>query len=342
MKTIYFSLFLLVSLQVAFSQPPTLTYETHALLPGANNPMTYCEYLNPGAAGDNITWNFSELKEISPFVGSIKQNNLFKSGTTNANVELEEFGTTFLFSISKSNMKQVGYVSQDKRTKVYYEPAFERMRFPFNYEDNYSTTFGGEYTFDDNKIGDISGNATIEADAWGTLILPNNKTYTQTIRIKTAKSYTTTYPNSASNKVEITTYRWYNQGHRYPLLVLTEYKTYSGENVSTNYQAAYNSNVSLKSAEDKSFTLDENVSVFPNPTGRDLTVQLYSPKDATAQIVIYDLTGKKLIVKNNLEISTGINAVILTKDIENLKPASYVVQVNFDNQTITREVSITD
>jgi hypothetical protein len=339
MKNIYFSLILLVNMLVAFSQSPKLTYETHALLSGVNNPMTLCEYANPGSAGDNITWDFTNLKIATNFVGNLNST-FFKSTNMSANTDLEEFGTHFYFNVCEENMKQVGYASQDNKTIVTYTEPFKRMIFPFEYGTNYSTTFGGDYSYEGKKIGDISGKATIDGDAWGTLMLPG-KTYKNTIRVKTEKIYTTTYQNSSANQVVITTYRWYNQAHRYPLLVLTEVKTITGDNPNYSYQAAYNSKA-LEADEKKmgSYSLNENVSVFPNPSETELNLQIYTPQDNQAQIIIFDLTGKKLIEKNSVEVTSGMNTISLSSDIQQLKPANYVVQIELANQVITRQVSI--
>lgn len=341
MKKLYLLLFVLGSLQVVFSQPPILTYETHGLLPGVNNPMTYCEYTNPGPSGENVIWNFSnELKIVKDFVGSLNTN-YFKSAGTTADIKLEEFGNSFYFKHENDGLYQVGYESQDKRTRVDYDVPFKRIAYPMSYGQSYTTTFSGKQLFDGNKVCDLSGSAVIAADAYGTLTLPNNKTYSDVLRIKTEKTYTNAFENSSQNKVVITTYRWYNSAHRYPLLVLIEIKSISGTNESISYQAAYNSNApQLKVGQN--FILSENVSVFPNPSEGDLNVQIYSPKNDIGKIVIYDLTGKKVIEKNDVEVVSGMNTYILSNDIENLKPASYVVQISIDSQVVNREISIID
>lgn len=72
MKKALFSLSGLLYGVVLLAQP-TITFEKHALIPGEINQMVLVEFLEPGNAGDNQVWDFSELKVKTDFEGAINQ-----------------------------------------------------------------------------------------------------------------------------------------------------------------------------------------------------------------------------------------------------------------------------
>lgn len=337
MKQILIFLSAIILTTIVFGQP-TLTYDTHALKDGVHNPMTLCEYIEPGIAGADVVWDFSSLVAKKEFTGHI--NGAFDNPFAEANTELEEFGTSFFFKIDNVRVLQVGYSSKDGKSTIEYTEPFEKMKFPFAYSDYSSKDFGGVYKVNGTQVGEITGDGTIEADAWGKLILPNNSIYENTLRVKTTKTYKTQFSSSEQN-VEIITYRWYNDLHRYPLLVLTEYKTInssSSENVS--YQAAYNNNA-VHTSDIPSFKLDENISVYPNPAEDYMKVNIYSENNTNAHLVIYDITGKKVFINSDYSISQGSNEISLDDEISTLKSGTYLLSVTMNNNTVVREFSLT-
>ena len=322
---------------IAFSQP-TLTSENHALKDGIHNPMTLCEYADPGIAGADVIWDFSELVVKKEFTGHIDAV-ISHQNFNNANTLLEEFGSKFFFSIDDQSINQVGYTSKNGKSRIEYSEPFEKMRFPLSFENFHSKSFGGVYLMDNKQIGDITGNGTIDADAWGKLILPNNSVYENTLRVKSSKSYTSTFTNS-EQFVEITTHRWYNSLHRYPLLVLTEIKTTTSKNENISYQAAYNNNA--VSAIDAPVFDANSLEVYPNPAENNLFLSLTTQIATGAKIAIFDITGKNVFLEVDYPLNAGTNQISLSDEIIDLKAGTYLLSVTIDNQTETRELSIMD
>lgn len=325
---------------VLFAQAK-LTYENHALLSGANNTMTYCEYQEPGSAGESI-WDFSQLKEVKQFTGLVSDVSEDEFLVT-ANTQLEEFGSKFLFDVSEQGMNQVGYASSDSKTIIRYIEPFNKLVFPFAYGDSYTTDFYGDYLYKSNKIADVTGDGTVEADAWGTLKLPNDKVFENTLRVKTSKNYTVEYSETKSSKVEITTYRWYMESHRYPLVVLTEVSKTSGKSVSTNYQAAYNNDVvNPKSTSSlASITLNDAIKVFPNPSSTELFVELESENGNPVYTSVYDVTGKLMVAEKRTVLTAGLNKIDLSEEVSMLKSGTYILNIRNENQLLSsQEISI--
>lgn len=320
---------------------PVLSYENHRLLPGVDNPMTLCEYMQPGQGGAEVIWDFSDIKAKNEFVGRIVTS-YNENEFEDANTRLVEFKTSFFFDINESGIYQVGYASEDGKTQVKYQQPFEKLRFPFTYENNYTTDFAGEYLFNSKKIGDVTGGGAIEADAWGDLILPNNKLYENTLRVKTIKNYTITYSNNNISSVEILTYRWYNSMHRYPLLVLTEYKTTSGTSERINYQAAYNNNAVSAPSNIIEVGFDQLVNVYPNPAEDELYIDITSNRQTIAYISIIDVTGKVVVNEKVQPLIVGKNVVNLTDELQTLKAGAYILQIRKDNEIINKEIAVSN
>lgn len=334
-----FLLFALFSLLNLSLSQPVITSVSHALLAGENNPMTLCEYMAPGASGNNITWDFSGLKQIEKFTGIL---NLVVGSADfpGADTELDEFGTSFYFEINETTVNQVGYASKDRMSKVLYDVPYEKMIFPLSYGSKHEKDFAGSSFYDNKLTGKITGTGTISADAWGTLILPNQSEYKNTLRVKSEKKYTIVYNGNSSQEFEVISYRWYNSLHRYPLLVLTEYKnqTTGRQNVSINYQAAYNNNA--VTALDEAIAVGTEINLIPNPVKDELKLVISAQTNSKSGYRIFDLTGKLVYSQSNINLAAGENIFNLSDAIVGLKPGYYVVKVQIENKSFDRQFII--
>lgn len=339
---------LLLSNLIAFvlcflvSGQPVMTYQTHALKAGNNNPMLFCAYAEPGAQGANVSWDFSNLLFIKDFVGYLNnaQTSSLLSSFPDANTELAEFDSRFYFKVTKKGIEQYGYSSADGNVKVDYTVPFVKMKYPFKYGDSYSGSFSGNCLSSGVQYAELNGNYTVEADAYGTLILPGNVVYENVIRIKTTKIYTNHYQN-ADEQVDMTTYRWYNATYRYPLLVLTAYTTKTAGGEFTNYQAAYNNKVLNSQKSATPILSDASVKLYPNPARSELTLQVEALNKGVIGISIYNSAGKLIKVFNREVYSEGIQNFDLSGEIRGLMPASYILKVdNGSDKQLTFEFSL--
>jgi hypothetical protein len=317
----------------------TLQYSVHALKAGIDNPMSYCNYSDPGIAGKDQTWDFSQLKIEKPFTGYLKISDYtdFQSTFPQSNTVLEEFNSLFYLKVTTDEIDQYGYSSADGKSKIIYTKPFVKMRFPFALGDIYSGTIIGTSEVSGSSSGNITGTYTVEADGNGKLILPGNIVFEDVLRVKTIKSYDNQLPEVIQH-VDIITYRWYNSVHRFPLLVLTEYTTSTGGEKSINYQAAYNSDAvhaSLLTAN----KLDDNITLFPNPVKSELNMTFDSPGSGNMNIEIFDLEGRQ-IKSFNLSYSQGSNNLSLSRNISGLKPGPYILQIKAGSSKITKDFTL--
>lgn len=319
---------------VSYSQTK-LQYSVHAIHAGFDNPMSYCKYSNPGLAGTNQKWDFSNLDFVTPFTGYVTKSDFssFKSYFPKSNTVLSEFNSLFYLNVTESQTEQYGYVSTDGKVRISYNVPFIKMKYPFSYGDSYSGSLFGTY-YSGNFEADLSGNYSVEADGYGTLILPGNSVFYDVLRVKTIKEYTTKF-SSGDQLVQIVTYRWYNAIHRYPLLVLTEYTTTVGKSKYIDYQAAYNADA-LKISDNASLA-NENINLFPNPVESALHLTFNASMTGQAYFKFFDANGKMVLEFQKELISEGIQEFDLSDYISGLRSGQYVLTISLGSSTIEKE-----
>ena len=310
-----------------------MKHNLHALKPGEHNPMTYCSYLEPGIAGSNVIWDYSELRFDKSFKGLIIETEQtdYTELFPEANTELSEFDARFYFKVSEDRIEQYGYSSADGRSQIHYSTPFVKMEYPFTYNDVFSGVVEGTSTYNGTISSTIEGWYHVEADAYGLLILPGNTRYQNTLRVRTEKEYINHYKN-ADQEVHIITYRWYNEAHRYPLLVLTMFTTKTKQSESIKYQAAYNVNA-LKRVER---FYDEDVQIYPNPAANELNIRINALSDGKYKFDIYDSSGKLIKSFARETVAVGLHDFNLSDNISGLKPAAYLLVTSNGDSHISK------
>lgn len=334
-KILLFSALLTGCLTILQAQTK-LCYSTHAIQ-GMDNNMSYCQYSDPGVAGENQKWDFSSLVFVTPFTGYVSNSDFsdLKSSFPKANTVLTEFNSHFLLNVTRDKVEQYGYASADGNTKITYDIPFVKMKFPFGYGDIYSGALLGKYS-SSGISGDITGDYTVEADGYGTLILPGNVVFNEVLRVKTLKNYVNKMPGT-NQVVNIETIRWYNSANKYPLLVLTKFTTTSGDCSSTNYQAAYNSQALKASITDGVSFDDANMSVFPNPVTTNLNLLFYAPAIGTIDVEIYDASGRRVRSFQKEIYVAGNQQYDFSDELPGLKPGTYMMTVVYGDARINKE-----
>ena len=340
MKRLAFTLLTFLFVIVSGYAQTTLTFEKHALLAGENNPMKICTYIAPGEGGENVTWDFSALKFKEDFVGYLNKttSNIDEQLFGDANTVLQEFNSKFYFNITKDGMDQLGYASMSGRSVIYYGKPFKKMVFPFTYNDEFYGYFDGNYSYDNGQKGTIDGNYSVKADGAGKLILPNNTVYENTLRVHTEKFYTLDLGTS-EQLVRINTYRWFTENHRYPILVLIEMKTKTGDRVSVTTQAAYNTDALKVTAKTDVFA-NADVKLYPTNVSTELNLEFGVENGGTAYAEVIDLSGKKVMALGQINMVAGHNHFVFNSQLQDLPQGAYYIHVQGDNLNIVEPFNL--
>lgn len=335
-----FLLFTLAMLGANLLAQPVLTYNNHALKEGTTNPMLITNYTNPNpvVAGENVVWDFSALTRTKDFRGFLFSSYASENGTdfSDATTELEEFNNLFYFKIQENGIYEVGSTNKAGTYQIKYEQPPLKISFPFTFGSSESGVFSGTYTTSDVS-GSIEGTYEILADAYGTLILPD-VTIENAIRVKNTKYYTKTY-NNYSTDIELETYRWYHQGNRYPLLVLTKVtSTNSNGNTYTSTQAAFKSEVNKNAIVENAVSIDNSINIYPNPVTDIVNISYTLLADEKVNISLYDISGKKLNTLMNESRKAGAHTESIEINKAHKGIGAGILKVETGNGTVTQSI----
>ena len=202
-----FFTFLLIafgSVSLLFSQV-TITKATHGFSGGQIHDGCIVTYQQPGAEGENIIWDFSNVERLGNalFTSDIEDN--FDGGNIKA---VRDDGCTFFFNITDKGNEYVGY--EIGNHKLLLDKPVQKTVYPQKFNTRFSGNFSGNiFAEGSDKATRVEGTYSTHADAWGTLFLPDGVSL-QALRVRTTE---------ASGSRELVKYLWYTQETRYPVFV---------------------------------------------------------------------------------------------------------------------------
>ncbi len=312
-----------------------LTYQSHGFRPGDSHPFIFMKNSDEGPSGANVIWDFSQLEKTNKTLTSHMMepiNTPQAQAISNANFVLEEFGNYFYFNSNSSIMEQYGTVSGNVVTL--YDKPLLKLKFPLSYGKKITGFYSGVQKSPTSNIP-IKGSYEIYADAYGTLILPNQITIENVLRVKQTR--TIEYENGSA--ITEVTYRWYAADVRYPILVIIKYVTNQQSYVAET--AMYANAGSHKKAATQISSIDNTSTfeVYPNPFETQLTINFSLNKSSKINVDLYDISGKhlKTIVKQ-VKYPQGGNSIILNASELNLQNGSYYLKISTENESITKKI----
>lgn len=190
------------------------------------------EYVDPGNAGENITWNFSNVKVYSDqfkvsytaphiedgyyWVGRER----FKVSETPSNSLLEYYEndiTIYFYQLKDNFLQSIGH--ENSTNLLHYNPRMILGLFPMKYNDYYKQNYNAKGLYSGTVEIQNEGYTETKADGYGTIILPDG-TYKNALRVKWKQTIST--PNISPEEKEkdlreYTVYKWYVKGYRYPV-----------------------------------------------------------------------------------------------------------------------------
>jgi len=296
MKKIYLTSVLLASLSFNLSAQFLMKSNSHMLRAGDEHYFNITNNVERGAKGQSVIWDFSTLQNQSTLTSYMYDayNTYNTADIPEANTILEEYDTKFYFKTSEGIIEQYGTVTKNN-TITKFDKPFVKMVFPFNYGDTYSGDFSGTIEGTNNYIANFAGSYFLEADAYGTLILPGNIRYENVFRIKTVKEQF--YTNNNTCNCATISYKWYSEDVRYPLLTIIQNQNSNG---TKTIRSAYYSKAGNKSYIDiqnkKLISESIEASIYPNPFKDEFKLDYRITSDSDVLIEIYDNSGKKISI----------------------------------------------
>ena len=337
MKKIYLAFIFVGFFLTSYSQF-LMKSNTHILREGDEHYFNITNNVDPGIAGATQTWNFSNLEtksQLTSYMYSAYSTNN-SADIPDANTVLEEYGTKFYFKTSEGIIEQYGTVTKNN-TITKYDKPFVKMVFPFNYGDSYSGDFSGTVEGANNYTANFSGSFLLEADAYGTLILPGNIVYKNVFRIKTIKEQC--YNNKSCNCKTIS-YKWYSQNVRYPLLTIIQSQTSKGTRTfrTAYYSKAENKNDNANNRNTNLISENIQAKIYPNPFSKEFHLDYTIQKDSDVTIEIYDNSGKRVWSIQKTNQKAGHYSENINSDNLGDQLGMYHIRIIAGNEAISKTV----
>jgi hypothetical protein len=347
MKNIILTAFLYIA-SVSLMAQNSLTYRNNALLPGDSFVSREIQFTEPGPSGPNQIWDFSKIRYTGkvPVVSVESSPSQKLAGIGETNVAFNDNGYEYILTSNENGIEERGYINKESKLSLVYTDPVIKMKYPFFYGGQFTDKYAGNAWYNEKSHVELSGDFTVEADAFGTLILPD-LVLKNVLRLKTVKKgvQITTCGTSQINSVR---YFWYAPGYRYPVLNMSinENRYYGRDTVVTrsayeNLQQPRTANTLAGTAEvqDQVENGDVSVIIFPNPFSEKLTYNYFLRKQLPVSIELYDMSGKYKIrlAKNQVE-PEGLHSGELDGLTLGLKPGVYYIRFTFDKQVVVSKV----
>jgi hypothetical protein len=331
-----------LALWMNVSAQTVLTYENHAILPGSANLMKLTDYMEPGVAGKNVVWDFTGLERKADFEGTSRQisEHPLQSLFPEANVIVEEFGNHFFFHVDENGIEQYGYVDKNEGATIVYTVPFVKMKFPFAFGDAFSGDYEGSNSSACNS-GVISGTYTTQADGLGTILLPDDVTYDNVLRVKEVKTIAQKV-NDTVTHYEIVTHRWFINENTYPILTLI-HKTFNYANGSSliTRQAAYNAALILRIGSpiaQNSLASTMKFNVFPNPSTDVFNIEFSLLQAAKVNLSVFHLNGSLVKEIAQQQMPEGKQSFSFSADHSGLAEGTYLLMLRVNDREASHKI----
>lgn len=286
-----------------FAQPVISTSDFYPSV-GETYTVYSSGYMDPGASGNNVTWDFSSMSNTSSLVTNVQSPNSNFPGT---DVTLSSSSSNSYIDMAADGWYTHGMSAQGV-TFTYQDPMKMNL-FPMSMNATYTDYFHATFTsgVDFERFGNMNGTV----DGYGTLITPEG-TFNDVLRVH----YIQDYQDSSEFFVYtyyVEAYGWYKAGFHSELASISTLTS----NLGSGQYGFYLETSGLGLTQEEM----ESVQVFPNPVHDKLTVNTGNADlfksleltDLNGKVYDLDYTQENEILKLNLEkLSTGIYFLTLS------------------------------
>lgn len=318
---------LLLLLSISTIAQVTITATSINPMVGESFNISKGNYVNPGSAGANQTWNLTGLSTGSSTTNVVSPGSIIIGGNfPNANVCLNNAtaNTSYFYKTSTSALEFHG--KNENSLTYIYSNVEEILHFPFTHLDSFADSWNnqyqnGAYTFYQR------GNTKVKADGYGTLITPFG-TYNNIMRVHVYQSWIDSTYQIGTPMITTNTrdeYKWYMNGVHVPLATsYSQVNNLSGQTFGSTFLV---NTVGLNDYANN----NNNYFLFPNPAKTNLNIAFHSVQGNELEVKIINALGA--VVKKE-EIQAGIYSAVI--NIEELTNGVYFAQIKNGNTIETK------
>lgn len=322
MKKLIYASILLFSAQMLQAQPVMTDLLNFTIGDTLHYKQVDTAGFNPGAAGANVTWDFSNMKFkrwlniyiIHP--NSASNGGLFPNATyVEALASGDEVYVKNDASYTVEGVVQAGVVIQ-------YPDARKVLTRPITYNDTFKDGYTTKYSVQTYNL-EGAGNSTTIVDGYGQLITPDD-TFDNVLRVKATFTQSDTVKGLVplvANSIG-TSYYWFDSAHKEPLMRVEEIditsplqnaRVYVVAYIDTNPPAADVEDVTSSSAKVNAVINDRNLLLSGDLiTGKEYSLALYS-QNGQAIVNTKFVANSNVLITSLPELPSGIYVLTLTK-----------------------------
>jgi len=217
------------------------------------------------------------------------------------------------------------------------------MKFPFNYGDSYTDSYGGQFTSPSVSLPtNGNGTVTVNADAWGTLKLPITPQIDSVLRVVRVENLLTDtiflqplFPNILPIPINATQISYYKPSiSKNPLLsyIITDVNGDTTINVISQFPMNF---VGINESNGNNFGL----SLYPNPSNKDYSMLSFDLENsALVKINLINQLGQNISSVFNGNMPLGKHQIKIKTS--NLSDGLYILNANIGGKIISQKLIV--
>lgn len=286
-----------------------------------------------------ISDNFTTMKFVhpseTPFADEFPQANLAAYSE-----ELQELAGYMFYYGTASNLDLIGI--RNAFYPEHYEDASRQINAPFGFGSVLHDEFAAEAEFDGVTLVK-RGTRTLIGDAYGTLILPG-KDPVDALRIKTVDEIKTLYYYGefevANDNLISTTYTWYDQTGKFPLLTVIETLSWNDEDTLTaRFAEVYTEDIPTNVKEPELIPMNAELRQnYPNPFNPATEILFSVDRPGNVTLQVYDVLGNKVADLVNGYREAGSHSVNF--NASGLSSGTYFYVLNASGTVLSRKMAL--
>ena len=357
------------------SEMPCILLAQHRLQSELNLPRAgdviikqQVEYKDPGRAGENVLWDFGKLQsvndeyELSYSEPELVDDSMYILGMDTILLKNLKDGslligtehhTMYYYYFDGNRLWVLGH--ENPTTLLQYTEPLIAGAYPKQYPDSFRYAYQAKGLYSSTVPFTSSGEAHLQADAYGMMILPSGDTLRNVLRTRTRQTIRQVFQSGDSEATEhnlaLTTCKWYSSGYRYPIFETIQSSIVTDTAEFINFETAFffppqehyyldtdSENQTIIETQKKGKKADplegSTFNAFPNPMSTILNVDLFIPAEAKIKIQVRSVTDKAVYINENKgKFSSGIHRFQL--DVSKLPSGYYLVNIWADNYLLS-------
>jgi len=323
-----FILSLLLAPIISFSQSPVLT--NLMISPMVDEVYTHyridSSFITIEDGGIDQVWDYSNL--------AFSDNEPWMYVSTEATMHAADFPGSNIASMDENMCMAEFYQTSNNKLSyagifmdgliMFFEDYKEQLHYPFSYGDSFTDDFSTIYN--QSAMHHRTGTVTVEADAYGTLMLPWG-TLNEVLRIKTIEEMTDTFTfNNTLFQYDYyyEIYKFYKPGIREPLMHFIYSSINGGDLLFTGH---YINETEVNAIAENS---NGKITIYPNPVRNKLNIET-TTSNPSSHYLITDIDGK-LVWEGKYQFNGQ-----KTLDVDFLKSGVYFLKIISGEEFIVKK-----